>query len=184
MEFMDIILFGGVVAGMVFGYRSGATRRMYDLFMFFFAVLLASRLMVPVGKLFKTALLLPDPHCYVVSLIAIVGSVIALAMLFAGKFEGAIVKSEASQFFGVILGGVESALVVSVLLLLLNVYDTPGRSSRDESLLYHPLVTFAPDAFDIVGPAFPGSEEFREDLSRVFERYAVTEKSGGNKEKL
>jgi hypothetical protein len=69
------------------------------------------------------------------------------------------------RIFAAVLGALEAAFLISVLLLMLKLFDIPGSPLRSGSLLYRPMVNLAPVSFDALRTVVPGGGEVRDELS-------------------
>jgi hypothetical protein len=81
-----------------------------------------------------------------------------------------------SQGLGMLLGLFEAIMLTSLVLIALRVFDAPGESARNNSLLYKPLVKAVPKLFDGLRPFLPGASAFEDEFSKAFDQYNVFDK--------
>jgi uncharacterized membrane protein required for colicin V production len=108
---------------------------------------------------------------------AVVIAVMIVTILLYRRFGGTAMANSSSQFFGVLFGLLEGAIVISLVLLMLRLFGTPDRETRTASLLYRPLVNFVPKMFDLLQAYLPGASGFRTELSKTFEHYDIFEQA-------
>jgi uncharacterized membrane protein required for colicin V production len=74
-----------------------------------------------------------------------------------------------SRFIGGILGLAQGTVVVSLLLLMFNIFDIPSREDKEESALYQPVTAIAPAVFDYTTSWMPASKDFLQQIKSAFE---------------
>lgn len=172
-SYIDIFLYGGLVIAAYFGYRGGFVKKLFNLLALIASIVIAVQMMEPVGSLLIGVGLLSEPAAYIVGF-ALVNIVIMVgAILLYRRFGKSEVAKSSSQLFGVLFGVLEGAMIISLLLLALKMADFPSKSARADSLLYKPLVNFAPKTFDLLRSYLPGASSFQEELSRTFQQWNI-----------
>ena len=182
--FFDIVLVGGLFFGTAVGYKEGVLKKIFNLSLLLSAVVLAAILTGPLGGWLIHDLEMPDPHGFILAFFTVVGSTLIAGILLYRRFDRIGAGSEASHFFGGVLGLLEGALIISICLLCLRAYDAPDSETREDSVLYRPLVGLAPSTFLMVEPLIPGGKELRSDIVRMFDKPSMTSPLRPPKENL
>ena len=172
-SYIDIFLYGGLVVAAYYGYRGGFVKKIFNLLALIASIVIATQLMEPVGSLFIGAGLLSAPTAYVIGFALVIILLMVTAIFLFRRFGGSGVAKSTSQFFGVVIGVIEGSLVISLVLLAFKVFDFPAKSTRDDSLLYKPLVNAAPKTFDLLRSYLPGASSFKEELDRTFHEWNI-----------
>ena len=71
---------------------------------------------------------------------------------------------------GAILGCGQGAVAVSLVLLMLSIFDQPSADERKASFLYKPVIRVAPEVFDYSVTWMPESKAFLQELGSSFEQ--------------
>ena len=182
--FVDVVLLLGLFAATALGYRAGFMKKLVNLMLIITATVVAAALTGSMGDFFVNTIQLREPHGRIVGLLVVVGMVFVPMMILFRWVDRDNAVSEASQFFGGILGLVEGALLISLLLAFINIYDPPTDDFKDRSALYGPVSRVAPKAYSVLQPYIPNGYQFSAELARMFEEYAVADRAPGVKEKL
>ncbi len=172
-SYIDIFLYGGIVLGAYYGYRGGAVKKIFNLLALIASIVIATQLMEPVGDVLISMGLLSAPAGYIVGFALVVILLMVGAILVFRRFGGSGVAKSSSQLFGALLGVIEGSLIISLVLLAFKIYDYPGKTTRDDSLLYKPLVNAAPKTFDLLRSYLPGAGAFKEELERTFHQWNI-----------
>jgi uncharacterized membrane protein required for colicin V production len=168
-DIIDVFLLAALGLSSYLGYRGGLAKKLFNLLMLLFAVVIASRFMHTVGRFFADAGVMGETVSYVVSFTLIMLAIMVPSLLLYhrfGKSEGTIKTGTAAV--GAVLGLIEGAMIVSFLLIGLKILDIPDEDTRQASLLYRPLVRFVPKSFELLESYFPGAAEFRKELELRF----------------
>jgi len=167
--FIDVFLIIALGLSAYLGYRGGLAKKLFNLLMLLFAVVIASRFMHTVGRVFADAGMMGEAASYVVAftLIMLVIMIPAIVLYHRfGKSQGAIKTGTAAV--GALLGLIEGAMIVSLVLIGLKVLEIPDEDTREESLLYRPLIRFVPRTFELLESYFPGASEFKKEVELRF----------------
>ena len=171
-SYIDIFLYGGLLVGAYYGFRGGFVKKLFNLLALIASVVIATQLMEPVGDMLN-GIGIPIPAAYVFGFALVNIVLMVIAILLYRRFGGSGVAKSTSQFLGVVVGIIEGSIVISLVLLALRVFEFPGKSTRDESLLYKPLVNAAPKTFDFLRSYLPGAGSFKEELDRTFHEWNI-----------
>ncbi|MFN0158874.1 MAG: CvpA family protein [Bacteroidota bacterium] len=172
-DFIDIFLIAGLLIGAALGYRAGVMRKLLSLLALIGSIVLASHLMKSVGSFFTETVLLSEPTGSIVGFAVVVLVIMVGIILLYKNYASKGMPKIQSQVFGVILGMIETTIIISLLLLMFKLYDWPDKETRDNSLLYTPLIKATPVLFDELRPYFPGADGFRSELSRTFRKQNI-----------
>jgi uncharacterized membrane protein required for colicin V production len=180
-DFIDIFLLGGLVGSVYLGYKGGAQKKVFNLLALIGSIALATQLMQPLGSFFSEALYFSEPFSFVAAFAFVVLVVTGTTIYLYYRFGRSSTPSAPGKAFGMALGALEGALVISLLLLMFRIYDFPDELSRSHSLLHKPLLNFTPRMFDGMKSYLPGAGDFRKELMNCFGEYDILEtpKEGG-----
>ena len=173
-SYIDIFLYGGIVIAAYLGYKGGVTKKIFNLLALLGSIVIATELMAPVGDVF-IAIGFGERLGYILGFALVVVAIMTGTIMLYHRFGKTSVAKSSSQLFGVVLGLIEGCLILSLLLLALKVFDFPARESRTDSMLYKPLVNFAPKTFDLLRSYLPGASDFKEELSKKFKEFDIFE---------
>jgi uncharacterized membrane protein required for colicin V production len=163
-NFLDALFLAMFILGGYFGYRLGPLKKSLTLGVLIVAIVVGFRTMIPIaGVIALTGLSLPASGAiaFVLVVLAIMTSTILLLRKF-GKPTGAKTPGRVTAS---VIGVLEGALAISALLLVLKLTDIPKASTRENSLMYRPLVNLLPITFDTLRHALPGGSEMEEEFS-------------------
>jgi uncharacterized membrane protein required for colicin V production len=168
-SFIDVLLLAGLGLSAFLGYRGGLAKKLFNLLMLLFAAVIAARFMHTVGMFFADAGVMGEIPSYVVAFMLIILAIMIPALVLYhrfGKTAGSLKSGTA--VIGVLLGIIEGAMLISFILMGLKILEIPDEDTRQESLLYRPLVRFVPRTFELLESYFPGASEFKKELELRF----------------
>ena len=183
-SYIDILLFGGLGLAVYLGYRGGFTKKIFNVLALLGSIVIATQLMNPLGGLLIEYTALTEPLGYVVGFGLVVAVLMVATILLYRRFGKVSVIKGSSQVLGITLGLLEGSMMISLILLGLKVFDSPDKSTRTSSLLYKPLVNFAPKTFDLLRSYLPGASDFKEELSKTFKQSDIFESLSETSKKL
>lgn len=175
MHYVDAI-FALVLCGFAFyGFKVGAVKAVTAIVALVVGLVFATRNMHTLGESFT---LMWDVH-------AAVGTILAFVIVFFGVILIQIVLVQIlwrplkptgllSRLIGAGLGIVEGSIYISLVLILLNLYNKPSKQVREKSVTYSSFLKFAPQLFDAAHSIFPGSTTFHDELKKSFEKPRLT----------
>jgi len=172
-SYIDIFLYGGLVIAAYFGYKGGFVKKIFNLLALIASIVIAVQFMEPVGSFLIGVGLLSEPAAYIVGFALVNILLMVAAILLYRRFGQTAVAKSSSQLMGVILGVLEGAMIISLILLALKMADFPSKEARTDSLLYKPLVNFAPKSFDLLRSYLPGASSFQEELTKTFQKWNI-----------
>lgn len=175
MTAIDIIILIGLLLYMILGFRDGLLKKVFGILSFWGGLIIATKLMVPVGDLFTEWI----GFSHEVSLIFAFGFlflVISVGVNFAYRKFGSS-DSESLKIFsricGVILGACQGMLAMSLLLIMFSLFDIPSKETKEESLFYDQTYQFAPTIFNYTTQWIPGSKNFMDELKSKIEPFQI-----------
>lgn len=168
-DIIDVFFIGALVLSGYLGYRGGLAKKMFNLLMLLFAVVVASRFMHTVGHLFADAGMMGETASYVVAFALIMLAIMIPALILYHRFgqSSGTVKTGTAAV-GAALGVIEGGMIISFLLIGLKILDVPDKDTQDASLLYRPMVRFVPKTFELLESYFPGASEFKKEFELRF----------------
>ena len=167
-SYIDIFLIAGLGLGGYLGYRGGLAKKLFNILVLLFSVVIASKLMTPVGDFFLEAGALGETEAYAVGFALVMLAIMIPAILLYRHFDKTRAVKTTGNTVGIFLGVLEGAMLISFILLGLRVLDIPEQDDRQESLLYKPLFHFVPKTFELIQSYFPGASEFKKQISLRF----------------
>ena len=167
-SYLDIFIIAGLGLGGYLGYRGGLAKKLFNILMLLISVVIASRLMTPVGDYFVDAGAFGDTAAYAAAFALVMLAIMIPAILLYRRFGKSGAAKTGGNTVGIFLGVLEAAMVISFILLGMRVFDSPDQDDRQESLLYRPLFNFVPKSFDLIQSYFPGASEFKKQVSGRF----------------
>jgi uncharacterized membrane protein required for colicin V production len=169
-SYLDILMIAGLALGGFLGYRGGLAKKLFNVLMLLLSVVVAAKLMTPVGDFFLDAGMFGEKTAYAVGFAIVMVAIMVTALLLYRRFGKSTggAATAAGNTVGVILGVLEGAMLISFILLGLRVVDSPEQDDRQESLLYKPLFNFVPKTLDLLQSYFPGASEFKQQVSTKF----------------
>jgi uncharacterized membrane protein required for colicin V production len=167
-SFLDVFMILGLGLGGFLGYRGGLAKKLFNILMLLISVVIASKLMTPVGDFFLESGVLGDTAAYAAGFALVMLLIMIPAILLYRKFGKTSVAKTTGNTVGAFLGVLEGAMVISFILLGMRVFDEPDPDDRQASLLYTPLCNFVPRTFVFLQSYFPGASEFKKQISRKF----------------
>ncbi len=165
LDWFMLVLIG---LGMVRGFATGGVRQVASIVGFVLALVVGISAMEPVGKLVVTSLSLsprvgPLVGFMLVFLAVQVG--VWLAIRATEALLGAIKLSLLNRLLGALVGGFKAVLLLSLLFLVLRVFDLPGPAARRASPLYEPVAAVVPATWDFVVARAPEARKLVERFS-------------------
>jgi len=167
-SYIDIFMIAGLGLGGYLGYQGGLAKKLFNILILLFSVVIASKLMTPVGDFFLDAGVLGDTGAYAFGFALVMLAIMVPAILLYRRFGKTGAAKTTGNTVGIFLGVLEGAMVISFVLLGLRVLDVPDQDDRQQSLLYKPLFHFVPRTFELLQSYFPGASEFKKQVSLRF----------------
>ena len=170
---LDWFILALVGLGMARGFMTGGVRQVTSVVGFVLAVVVGISAMEPVGRVVVESLGLsprvgPLIGFMLVFLAVQVG--VWLVIRATEALLGAIKLSLLNRLLGALVGGFKAVLLLSLLFLVLRVFDLPGPDARRASPLYAPVAELLPAAWDFVVARAPEARKLVDRFSGLEEK--------------
>lgn len=167
MSILDLILIFFIIVGFILGYKDGLIRKLIGLIGLAIAVFLAIMFAFKLGRVIESV---TGIEIYLSEIIA--GILIFLVVLlifsvvkrFVHPFDK--VNNIVNQIIGGIVGGIQILFFLSAFLIILNVFNTPGSESRNNSVLYDKVYNIIPATIDYLS-------KYEAKPKKVFKEYIM-----------
>jgi membrane protein required for colicin V production len=161
MNIIDIIILIILGLSAFGGLKDGFLKKLIMLVSLIIALLFATKFSASFVKIFMSAF----GFSYVLALITCYIIVFLIINIISNYIYKKIVDASTiisiwDKLGGAVLGVIESALILSLIFLFLNMLNIPSRELRDKSLLFYPIYNFAPDVFNYLKGIIPGTNDF------------------------
>jgi membrane protein required for colicin V production len=149
LSILDLILIFFIVLGLILGFKDGFIRKLIGLIGFALAVFLAIRFAFNLGRIIES---ITGIEIYLSEIIAgiliflVVILIFSIVKRFIHPFDK--VNNFVNQITGAVVGGVQILFFMSAFLIILNVFNTPGTESRNNSVLYDKIYNIIPATID------------------------------------
>lgn len=172
MNGVDIVLIIALLIGFVRGFSSGIIRQIAGIIGVVLSLLFALHLMGPMGDQLSVATGWSVGITSVLAFILIFVA-IQIGMFFAARLieglVGVLQLTILNRIAGAIFGGFKAALLASVVLITLAVFDLPDTSARRGSILYEPVASLVPEAWDVAARHLPAVKQFSSEFGSSIE---------------
>ena len=91
---------------------------------------------------------------------------VQVTIIYIDKMIHLLMLSIPNRFLGSFFGIIKSSLFVSIILIFLAGFGIPDKVTKQQSLLYKPLLKVAPVSFDIVTRLVPGVNPYKDSVDR------------------
>lgn len=174
MHYVDGIFVIVFSVFLLFGFRGGFYKGVVAVLSLVVGLVLATRSMHRLGEMLTGMWNIHE----------VVGAILAFVIVFIGIVIVQILvvallgrRSDSprlsSRLCGALLGIVEGAIYLSLILIILNLFSIPSAEVKNRSVLYRPVRNFAPLVFDNTNFVFAGSTSFYDELKRSFEKLRI-----------
>ncbi len=179
MSTTDILIIVFMMLSFVIGLRDGLLKKLFAVIGVVVALLAATKYMKAGGEFIVAQLKFDAESAHIMAFTLIFITVIVLTNFFYRWFGGDSKNFKIwDRLAGGVVGMIEGLIVLSLTLILLNVYDFPSKEQKRESDFYKPVLDVAPSLFDQINKLFPNSKKFREEFEGAIEGFRKVEKGG------
>jgi uncharacterized membrane protein required for colicin V production len=177
MSTVDILIIVFLLLSFIIGLRDGLLKKLFAIVGVILALLVATKYIERGAEYAILWFKLDNEAAHIISFAVIFMSVVLFTNFFYRWF-GSDSKSYKlwDRFAGGIVGIIEGIIIISLILILLTLFDIPTKEEKRESDLYTPISGFAPALFDQINKVFPKSKKFKEELYIAIEKYRKLEK--------
>ncbi|PIQ63234.1 MAG: hypothetical protein COV99_04135 [Bacteroidetes bacterium CG12_big_fil_rev_8_21_14_0_65_60_17] len=169
MATLDIIILIVLSVGLFRGYRSGAVRQIANLMGLAAAFISASLLMGPVSGVFVDKLGISPDFSVFLAFIGVFLVVRVVVRGFGASLDESLSRAPLSglnRVVGGATGVLKSAVVLSLLFLMLGFAELPSQPARVESDLYRPVSGIVPKAWEMIGRESDAFDDFRKQVEQ------------------
>ena len=164
-----VLLFFGFL-----GFWDGLVKKSFAIAALLIAIVAATKFMNPLGEfLITVSALRGDVALTVAFALIFVGIMVLERVIYGFREEKSGVFLISDKVAAIWLGFLEGAAVVSLVLVLLGIFEIPSAETQQRSFFYKRLVGFAPWIYDNIVGVLPQSNEFYDELGKNFERFRV-----------
>jgi len=161
---IDLIVIATVLVGFILGFKDGFVRKLIGIIGFVLAIVSAAVLKDDLGRLIENAF---GMEFYLAEITGGVLIFFTIILIFAllkrviHPFDK--VNNLINQLIGGVVGVVQLLYFLSAVFLLLNVFDIPGKSVKNESIFYSTIYEVIPVTIDFLNNYTPQTKEIFED---------------------
>lgn len=154
MNYIDIILIIILVIAAVKGFRKGFIHQIASLIAWILGIFLAIKIGNILVSFLHPGLISSIVTAKIISFLGVL-VVVVIVILFAGKvvegFFEDLSLSGINRLAGLVFSLIKTSFLLSIIMVLLHIsiirFNWPSKQSREESLLYQPIESFAPIVF-------------------------------------
>jgi membrane protein required for colicin V production len=167
LSILDIIIIVIILIGFILGYKDGFVRKLIGLIGFVLAVFIAIKFAASFGQIIES---ITGIEIYLSEIIA--GIIIFLVVVFIFSvlkryihpFDK--VNNFLNQLVGGLVGAIQILFFVSAFLIILNIFNVPGKKSKDNSFLYYKIYGIIPATIEYVSQYKAKPKEIIKDYIR------------------
>lgn len=161
---VDILILVVMILYGFFGYKDGMFRKIAAILGFWGGLIVATKIMHPLGKVFLDWFDLGIEASNVLAFY--------LVFIFIAGVEYVLVKRYAPssdvpmgmRIGGIIFGMIHGAMLISLILIFLSVVNIPDAAQRKESKIYDAFFHVTPQFFDVTATWLPETKDFLEEM--------------------
>jgi membrane protein required for colicin V production len=171
MAITDICIVVGIILFALLGFRDGFFRKLFGILGLIVGLIVATKYMSGLGENIMHWLDFPSDVSYVLAFSFLFMAAMVIMNLVFRWFgrSSRETLSIRSRFIGAILGLAQGTVVVSLLLIMFNIFDIPSKEDKEEAVLYGPVTAIAPAVFNYTTSWMPSSKNFFEQIKSQFE---------------
>lgn len=165
MALLDMIIGAVLLIFLYSGFKSGFVKKIIGIACLILALILGTKYAADVNELLFSEMGLSARTGFIISFMTIVLVITLTQSIFYKIFIKDLVDSLWNNVFGMFIGIIEGALVVSITLIVMGIYlELPSQEMKAESELYKPVKNFSPMVFDQINTLLPESEDFYQQI--------------------
>lgn len=173
MTVTDILILLGLLMFIIIGFRDGFMKKVFGIIGFWGGLIIATKFMGPLGDKVVEWFGFSDEISLITAFFAIF-LFIVVAVNMSYRWFGQS-NSESHKFVsraaGAILGAVQGAVAISLILVMFSLIDIPDQETQEESLFYQQSIEVAPAVFDYSTQWIPESKAFYDELKARVKKY-------------
>ena len=172
---VDLCIIIGISLFIVIGFRDGFSKKVFGFFGIWGGLIAAIKLVNPIADLLIQSITLDVETAVAVAIVSIfILSVILVNIIFRwfGR-SGSDTLNIRNRIAGSVLGCCQGLIAVSVVLVLLSIFDSPSEEDKKGSVLYGKMIRVAPLVFDYSTRWMPNSASFYETMRSKIEKLNI-----------
>jgi membrane protein required for colicin V production len=141
---IDIILIIALIAFMVHGFSKGFVSKFLSLAAILAGIIIAAKYSKKIALMVQGMVGGSEMTCGIIGIVLLFAILLLTASLLTKMFKHVSIFKLWDKFGGAVFGLLEGALMMSILLLILSVFDIPASGpSLEKSVVYNPVKNFA-----------------------------------------
>ncbi|MCX8009866.1 MAG: CvpA family protein [Ignavibacteria bacterium] len=167
-NYIDIIIIILIAVGFIAGFRDGLIKKVFSLAGLIIGIFLAITFSSKFSEFIVSIFNIDSSLGIVVSFILII-----ILTSIAAKLISNILKPRdtvlnlTNRILGGGLGILQTALIISALLIFLSYFNLPAKEERQKSKLYELSYSFLPSTFEIIKKVFPSANKFFDSIEQI-----------------
>jgi uncharacterized membrane protein required for colicin V production len=165
----DILILIGILLYAALGVRDGFFRKLYGIVVFLVALIAATKLMAPFSDFLINSMGFSEATAVILAIFIVFIGVIVIAS-FLYKWFGKSASGSIniwSRVFGGILGFAQGVVAVSLILVMLGIFDIPSKEDKEGSALYEDVYQVTPNILDYTTRWIPSSKRFLDEIKDI-----------------
>jgi membrane protein required for colicin V production len=148
MNGVDIALILGFLAFAVHGFSKGLVSKVLSLAALVAGIIVAAKYSKEIAMTVQSTIGGPETACGIIGIVLVFVVLLAVASILKKAFKKLSMFELWDKIGGAVFGVFEGALVLSIFLLILSIFDIPAAgSSASRSFLYQPTKNFAGEVY-------------------------------------
>ena len=175
MNMIDVYNIIGISVFAVLGFRDGFSKKIFGFFGIWGGLIMSIKFMIPMSDFLVEGLALDVETAVVLAFIIIfVCSVIIVNLIYRwfGR-SGSDTLNIRNRIAGAFLGCCQGLITVSLVLIMLSIFEIPANEDKKSSLTYGKLLPLAPLVFDYSTRWMPTSTAFSDVMKSRIEKFTL-----------
>jgi len=172
---IDIYIIIGIALFVVLGFRDGLSKKIFGFLGIWGGLILSIKFVGPVSDELAQILSLDTDTAVVVAFFAMFILCVVITNIIYRWFgsSGNDTLNIRNRIAGSVLGGGQGLITVSIILIMLSIFDTPSEDDKKSSLLYAKTAHIAPLVFDFSTKWMPTSTAFNDVIKSRIEKFTI-----------
>jgi len=165
----DILILIGILLYAALGVRDGFFRKLYGIIVFLFGLIAATKLMAPFSEILIDSMGFSEETSVILAFFSVfIGTIILASLLYRwfGKSASDTINVW-SRIAGGILGFAQGIVAISLILVMLGIFDIPSEEDRREAALYEDVYQVTPTILDYTTRWVPSSKRFLDQIKEI-----------------
>lgn len=177
MEGIDFVILLGVIFYVILGFRDGFMKKVFGIIGFWGGLVLAGKFMTSVGGWIYASVGFSHDTSFVLAFAAIFTCISVMCNVSFRWFgvANSNTMTVKARFGGGVLGLAQGILAVSLLMVMLSVFEMPSEESKKDALFFEITADIAPMVFDASTAWIPDSRAFVNEVMEKFEKFRPVE---------